>query len=147
MGFNLVGLRLIMITLLLSGCSHGLKPFASDGCSSFPDGTFAQNQLWLACCVEHDLAYWKGGTKAERELADLALEKCVVSVGEQQIAKLMLAGVRVGGTPYLPTTFRWGYGWPYPRSYGPLTDDELKAIEKATSEYQQQLQKTQQIPQ
>jgi len=50
----------------------------------------------------------------------------VASVGEPEIAKLMLLGVRVGGTPYLPTQFRWGYGWPYPRLYGALTEAELK---------------------
>lgn len=41
----------------------------------------------------------------------------------------MLAGVRVGGTPYLPTMFRWGYGWPYPRGYKALTDEERQQIE------------------
>ena len=29
----------------------------------------------------------------------------------------MLAGVLVEGTPYVPTTFRSGYGWSYPREY------------------------------
>jgi len=30
----------------------------------------------------------------------------------------MFVGVRVGGTPYLPISFRWGYGWPYLRRDG-----------------------------
>jgi hypothetical protein len=38
----------------------------------------------------------------------------------------MLAGVRIGGTPYLPTRFRWGYGWPWPRGYRALTPAELE---------------------
>jgi hypothetical protein len=38
-----------------------LVPFTSDGCSAFPDGTFAQQQLWLSCCERHDYDYWKGG--------------------------------------------------------------------------------------
>ena len=42
----------------------------------------------------------------------------------------MLAGVRVGGTPYLPTPFRWGYGWPYPRFYKELSEKETEMIEK-----------------
>lgn len=29
----------------------------------------------------------------------------------------MLSGVRVGGSPYWPTKFRWGYGWSYPHGY------------------------------
>ncbi len=105
-----------------------LKPFTSDGCSAFPDGTVVQNELWLTCCTDHDYAYWKGGTYREREEADLALKECVGAVGEVEIAILMLAGVRVGGTPFLPTSFRWGYGWPYPRFYGELTAEEIEQI-------------------
>jgi hypothetical protein len=90
-----------------------LQPFRSDGCSAFPDGTLQQNTLWLACCVEHDKAYWLGGSATERRLADEALQVCVNNVGEVEIAQVMLAGVRVGGSPYWPTNFRWGYGCPY----------------------------------
>jgi len=38
-----------------------LKPFTSDGCSDFPDGTLTQKDLWLECCTAHDFTYWKGG--------------------------------------------------------------------------------------
>ena len=106
-----------------------LQAFTSDGCSSFPDGTLAQDTLWLSCCTSHDRAYWKGGSYDERLAADLQLEICVNSVGEPEIAKLMLAGVRVGGTPYLPTEFRWAYGWPWPRGYKVLSKEELKEVE------------------
>src|SRR5690606_31175142 len=98
-------------------------------CSSFPNGTFQQNQLWLSCCVAHDYAYWKGGSYQDRLAADEALEACVSAVGEPEIALLMLAGVRVGGSPYLPTKFRWGYGWPFPQGYKALTESELLQIE------------------
>jgi len=50
---------------------------------------------------------------------------------------LMLAGVRVGGTPFLPTEFRWGYGWSYPRFYGELNEDELKQVERLLKEMAQ----------
>ncbi|WP_188924128.1 hypothetical protein [Shewanella algicola] len=109
--------------------ANTLAPFTSDGCSVFPDGTFEQGELWLGCCQKHDFDYWKGGTFDERLASDKALRVCVAKVGQPQIALLMLAGVRVGGTPYLPTQFRWGYGWPYPRDYGALTADELKQVE------------------
>lgn len=105
-----------------------ISPFTSDGCSSFPDGTFKQKELWLACCTEHDYSYWKGGTYQERLVADKQLRQCVAKVGEPQIATLMLAGVRVGGSPYFPSSFRWGYGWPYSRWYKALTEDEKKQI-------------------
>ena len=78
-----------------------LKPFFSDGCSAFPDGTFKQNELWLSCCRQHDFEYWKGGTYQERLDSDKKLRQCVSKVGEPEIAILMLAGVRVGGGSFL----------------------------------------------
>ncbi len=123
---NLVLLCLAMLPW--SATADELKSFTSDGCSAFPDGTFEQNELWLKCCTEHDFAYWKGGTYKQRVAADDELKACVSRVGEPQIALLMLAGVRVGGSPYLPTTFRWGYGWPYPRFYAPLSQQELEQV-------------------
>ena len=128
---KLISLVFILLSLISNSALAGeLKPFTSDGCSAFPDGTFAQNELWLSCCVAHNFAYWKGGTAIEREKADLALEACVASAGEQEIAALMLAGVRVGGSPYFPTSFRWGYGWPYPRLYGELTPKEMEQVNR-----------------
>lgn len=120
--------------LVFSSSLHAdtLKPFSSDGCSSFPDGTIKQNKLWLSCCTAHDYEYWKGGTYKQRFLADSALKQCVSKNGEPGIGLLMLAGVRIGGTPYLPTSFRWGYGWPYPRHYGALSTEELKQIKVLT---------------
>ena len=111
-----------------SAQAETIEPFTSDGCSVFPDGTFAQQELWLSCCTAHDYAYWQGGTYEQRLTADKLLRQCVANVGEPQIANLMLAGVRVGGSPYLPTSFRWGYGWSYPRFYKPLTSEEKRQI-------------------
>lgn len=130
-------IRLFMasILLLISAFLQAdtLKPFVSDGCSAFPDGTFDQKNLWLECCKEHDYDYWKGGTYQQRLDSDEQLEKCVTQVGEPTIAALMLAGVRVGGAPYLPTSFRWGYGWSYPRLYGVLSLEELVQVAKLSA--------------
>lgn len=119
-----------LIFFLLYGCSsaNDLKDFTTDGCSSFPDGTIQQNALWKYCCVVHDYSYWQGGSYENRKTADKALQDCVAQVGEPEIAKLMLAGVRVGGSPYLPTSFRWGYGWPWPRGYKPLNEEEKNRV-------------------
>lgn len=84
--------------------------------------------LWGECCIKHDIAYWQGGTHEERLQADQELERCVSQVGEPEIARIMLAGVRVGGSPYFPTSYRWGYGWPYPRGYRELTADEKEEV-------------------
>lgn len=118
------------ITLLFSCSEQPIQPFTSDGCSSFPDGTFTHRELWLQCCTAHDLTYWQGGTYSQRLEADNELRQCVAQVGQKKIADLMLAGVRVGGTPFLPTDFRWGYGWPYPRLYKALTEAEKEQIQK-----------------
>lgn len=127
---------IVLAISLFSASSYAdtLKPFVSDGCSAFPDGTFQQNKLWLSCCYEHDHSYWKGGTYQERLESDKELKLCVSKVGEPEIALLMLAGVRVGGTPFLPTKFRWGYGWSYPRFYGELTTEEQKQVKSLTSD-------------
>jgi hypothetical protein len=107
-----------------------LRPFTTDSCSVFPEGTPEQQSLWAECCISHDLAYWKGGTYDERLAADHDLEACVAKSGEPEIAKLMLAGVRVGGSPYFPTSYRWGYGWPYQRGYQALNEGELVQVRK-----------------
>ena len=112
----------------LQAWSDNLKPFTSDGCSLFPDGTYPRQSLWMACCIRHDLAYWQGGSRDQRLAADQALEHCVSQLGEPEIAQLMLAGVRLGGSPFFPTPYRWGYGWPYRRGYEPLTDQEKRQV-------------------
>lgn len=83
------------------------KTFKSDGCSLFPDGKY------LDCCVEHDRAYFAGGSWTMRWRADKKLFKCVAAKKGFEykiIAPLMWAGVRLGGVHFLPTPFRWGFG-------------------------------------
>lgn len=85
-----------LLALAGAGClsprgSGRLEPFRSDGCSLFPDGTLADKTLWQECCVEHDLAYWQGGTREERERADLRLRDCI----PKKDAPLSLAPVPV----------------------------------------------------
>lgn len=121
------------LALCLSVCAcassgQALRPFSSDGCSLFPDGDGKQPELWQACCVRHDLAYWRGGSAAERLQADAALRDCVFEQsGDRLLAGQMYRGVRLGGTPALPTGFRWAYGWPYGRGYQALTEAERAA--------------------
>lgn len=129
----IVGFTLLNSTSLLA---NDLKPFTSDGCSAFPNGTLQEQSLWANCCIRHDLAYWQGGTYQQRVEADEALQACVAKVGEGSIADLMLAGVRVGGSPYWPTPFRWGYGWSYGRGYQPVTETERLLIKARLKQLQ-----------
>ncbi len=119
---------LVALSFALNAKSGEIKPFTTDGCSAFPDGVIKEQSLWLNCCTKHDLAYWKGGTFAQKQEADAKLEQCVANVGEPEIAKLMLAGVKVGGSAYYPTSYRWAYGWPYLRGYKALSEEENKQV-------------------
>jgi hypothetical protein len=119
-----------LVTSIPALATEQLKPFTTDGCSDFPNGTPKHRKLWLKCCIEHDKKYWMGGTYKQRLQADFDLRACVQAVGKPAIAELMLAGVRVGGSPWWPTRFRWGYGWPYPHGYRALTPDELEQARK-----------------
>jgi hypothetical protein len=85
--------------------------FTTDGCSLFFDGT------WAPCCVDHDKAYWCGGTADQRREADHAFRGCVAKKSSSAWGGLMWLGVRAGGAPWMPFWFRWGYGWDYPRPY------------------------------
>ena len=135
-------LRLLLLinTLSLIGCSmsgerHAIQPFSTDGCSMFPDHSLISDQDWCHCCVVHDIAYWRGGTSAERELADRRLRDCVANTTNNHLlAELMYAGVRTGGGAYYFTDYRWGYGWKYGRGYQALSASEqaMVATEQAT---------------
>lgn len=124
----LLGVFLVIAVATHIASGDDLKPFVSDGCSGFPDGTFEKKDLWEHCCVVHDYAYWQGGTRLQRQAADQALRVCVAETGKQGTGRLMLAGVRVGGLPWWPTPFRWGFGWPYPRGYGELSEAEKAKV-------------------
>ncbi|MDQ6961987.1 MAG: hypothetical protein Q9M28_05595 [Mariprofundaceae bacterium] len=98
-----------------------LQPFQSDGCSLFPDGSWSKPEAWSHCCLNHDLAYWQGGTAPQRQQADEELATCVQQAGFPVTATMMHMGVRIGGSPFLPTWYRWGYGWSYGRAYQALS--------------------------
>ncbi|OUR95524.1 hypothetical protein A9Q84_15695 [Halobacteriovorax marinus] len=106
--------------------SKQLNPFMSDGCSAWPDGTQAKPKAWLKCCFNHDLAYWRGGTEKERDIADDSLKVCLRDTFSNTLAILMYMGVRFWGKPNYKTSYRWGFGWNYDRGYLPLSEEELK---------------------
>jgi hypothetical protein len=95
-----------------------LRPFTTDGCSdcglSRVFGLLHKDipaQLHTAC-VEHDKDYWLGKASGiTRAEADEKFRKAIVACGHQRIAALYWAGVRMGGAGWLPTPWRWGYGW------------------------------------
>ncbi len=113
-----------------------LRPFTSDGCSLFSDGTIKDRAKWCDCCLNHDIAYWRGGIAAERKAADLALRDCVLErTKDKSLAETMYLGVRAGGHPAFPTWYRWGYGWSYGRGYEPLSDTDQRQVQEQLKEY------------
>ena len=113
-----------------------LADFSSDGCSMFVDGTFENPELWKECCLKHNIAYWKGGTREEREAADLAFRNCVKKkTGNVKFAEIMYQAVRPGCAPYFPTWYRWGYGWPLGRGYKKLSREEEQIAGKKLDDY------------
>jgi hypothetical protein len=85
--------------------------FTTDGCSRWPD------KPWVSCCVVHDIMYWCGGSDKDREETDQIIMQCV-NQKASLVGAIMYSGIRVGGTPWLPTPWRWGYGWKeWPKGY------------------------------
>ena len=116
--------------------ADSLRAFTSDGCSLFPDGDFNHRKLWCDCCLEHDIAYWRGGTSEQRLQADRQLHDCVLSKTNNNIlADMMFAGVRLGGGPIFPNWYRWGYGWNYGRGYQPLSPLETQTADNLLNQY------------
>lgn len=113
-----------------------LSDFFSDGCSLFPDSSLINDDDWCACCLQHDIAYWQGGTEAERLRADEALRACVLkTTGDAQLAETMYLGVRMGGSPYFKNWYRWGYGWSYERKYKALSEKERMQVNEKLEAY------------
>jgi hypothetical protein len=135
----LIFLLIVIVTgpsFAQSGRVHELKPFATDGCSLWMDGTLAQPNLWRHCCVAHDLDYWQGGSKAQRQRSDERILACVKEAQGSGMANYMYKNILWGGSPYWMTTYRWGYGWNYldglvPRGYKTPTPEEQQLIDQA----------------
>lgn len=128
---------LILLTSL-TGCAakHELRAFKGDGCSLFPESSDRSGNDWSECCLEHDITYWQGGTKEERQAADLLFRECIIEkTNNDWLADLMYNAVRVGGTPHFPSWYRWGYGWNYGRGYEPLNEEEQQAVQVLLDQY------------
>lgn len=144
MRISLLAVRVCVVCLLVylpAGSAQplvepkiSLKPFATDGCSMWIDGTPANPYLWRHCCVAHDKDYWLGGTEAQRKLSDETLRACVTKADSKAMGEYLYMNVRWGGAPNWLTPYRWGYGWDYldegkPRGYKVPTEAEEREIQ------------------
>lgn len=122
---------LLSLSAFASESEELLKPFSSDYCTGYPEGTISHPKLWAKCCVEHDLYLWAGGSKRERKQTDENLRACVKQTGANINSTLIYLGVRIGS--YSPIKFedkKWGNGWKKERENRPLSLDEIELIEK-----------------
>lgn len=102
-----------------------LQPFTTDGCGQFQRWIDYPNvDKWSLCCVQHDIAYWKGGTQEDRIESDKQLRQCIVERGEANAAGLIYQNVRGNKDHDI-----WGYGWVLGRGYTLFTAEEQQQID------------------
>ncbi|WP_127715916.1 FAD-binding oxidoreductase [Halobacteriovorax sp. HLS] len=123
---------ILIFFLIFQVSASTLNPFDTDGCSMVPDGTPRNPQMWKQCCLWHDIAYWKGGTRKDRRTADKNFNLCLKEFGPNFIGFIYYYGVRVGGHPSARLPFSWGYGWESYRGYRELNQQELEQVQKLT---------------
>ena len=133
-----------IVALFIASTSQAndLKPFTTDGCSLWIDGTLEQPNLWRHCCVAHDLDYWQGGSEELRKKSDENIQACVTAAQGSGMANYIYTNVRWGGSPYWMSSYRWGYGWDYldglwPRGYKTPTAEEQAQIDQLLPAAQQ----------
>lgn len=97
--------------------SHNLTippiAFYHDGCTAFPD-SLPGHDLYEAC-LNHDIAYWLGGSEAERQQANVILRDEAKATGPLGIllAPVMYIAVQHFGNNWVSRILgsNWGYGW------------------------------------
>lgn len=105
------------------------KPFVTDYCTLYVEGTRAQPNLWRHCCLEHDLYCWAGGSLDDKNVSDLKLKACVQMTGARTQAILIYAAVVIGGhSPIHIKSKQWGNTWENRPRYLSLTESETSKV-------------------
>ncbi len=125
----------ILLTLFMNAqaiaSNDTLVPFQTDYCTGIPEGVPQNRTAWKNCCLMHDMLFWSGGDKADRDEADLGLKECVEDKGYPKIAWVIYHAVRLGS--YSPIKFenkQWNFGWPARPIHQKLTSQDIDQIEK-----------------
>jgi hypothetical protein len=123
----------IILALLLSSYSHASefpKPFTTDYCTNYPEGTRSEPDLWKHCCLFHDLYLWAGGSKKDRLASDRELKSCIEKTGAHFEANLMYMAVRAGSySPIKYPDMRWGNAWTNRPEFLPLSSSEIELLD------------------
>ncbi len=120
-----------LIISLNSYADEGLlpKPFATDFCTMYKEGSVNRPDAWKHCCVEHDLYFWAGGSQKDKKKTDLRLKSCVEKSGYPGQARLIYTAVTIGGaSPFHIKDKQWGNAWDNRPRYLSLSEEETSAI-------------------
>lgn len=129
-------MRALLIILIFSfpfltyADASQLRPFETDYCTNYSEGTRSNPDLWKHCCLIHDLYFWAGGTKQDRYNADIGLKRCVEETGAYYRARLIYYAVRAGS--YSPIKFpdkKWNNGWKDRPDFQSLSREDIDNIE------------------
>jgi hypothetical protein len=108
------------------------RPFRTDKCTGYIEGTFKNPDLWAHCCVEHDFYMWAGGTKSERKQADKNLKACIVKTGHPNHAELVFLAVKAGSySPVKLESKKWSNAWAKKRPDASLSEQEIALLEES----------------
>ena len=120
----------LMFVFSLSSQAESLTAFTTDYCTNYPEGTPRSPNLWKNCCLEHDMFFWAGGSREERNSIDLKLRECVAEKAGVQMANIMYYAVRAGSlSPVKFPDKKWNNGWRERPDYKKLSEDDIDRIE------------------
>lgn len=89
-----------------------LQKVESYHCAHLPE-KLAVDQ-WSDCCSELDRQYWRGGPFTAQREANQTFRSCIASVyPESYIPVMTYYGLYVFSSPFVPTSWRWAYGWDF----------------------------------
>ena len=125
---------LLLFLIPLSSIALELKPFETDGCTFFIEGTKRYN--WSKCCLKHDIDYYFGGSIHRRRSVDQKLKQCVQKKAGKVLALIMRAGVGIGHLSPIKSKYAWNKAWNKSRkSFGDkFSKEELDLIYLRMSE-------------
>ena len=106
--------------LLSISYGYELKPFCTDGCSVVGNQTYTS----FLCCVQHDLAYWAGGSEVDKYRADGRFYNCLMKTETPEMAESYSTAVASFGDPY------WGLDWIGRPRFQALSDEEKKVVKR-----------------
>jgi hypothetical protein len=119
----------ILVSSFSLFASENPKVFDTDFCTAYPEGTRERPELWKHCCLEHDLYFWAGGSRLNRNLSDERLRDCVFETGAEIQAHLIYLGVTMGSlSPIKFKTKIWGNAWMKRARYSPLSLKERELL-------------------